>query len=78
MPIRKHRSEALNGYRFSMIMPDVTLVFRQVITVWNYDYIADIEIHQTGVISSSVCILYVYANQAFFVLSKIVLPHKSR
>ena len=37
-----------------MNLPDVVLVVRQMITVWNYDYIVDVEIHQTGVIKSQV------------------------
>ena len=37
-----------------MNLPDVVLVVRQMITVWNYDYIVDVELHQTGVIKSQV------------------------
>ncbi|XP_067929902.1 putative amine oxidase [copper-containing] [Watersipora subatra] len=49
-PLRRHYSY----YRFTMSMNDIVLVFRQIATVFNYDYVIDMEIHQTGVITYSI------------------------
>ena len=53
VPLRRHYS-TYRSEPFSMNLPDVVLVVRQIITIWNYDYIIDIEFHQTGVIKSQV------------------------
>jgi len=63
VPLRRHYSVDFFDYesfRFTMSMQNVVLVFRQILTVWNYDYIMDIEFHQSGVIKTSVSVCYIH------------------
>lgn len=56
VPMRHHYStEFFSGdYRFAFSMPDTVLVVRQILTLWNYDYILDYEFHQNGVVELKV------------------------
>lgn len=56
VPMRHHYSSDFFtwGYRYAFSMPDTVLVLRQILTVWNYDYIYDYEFHQNGVIEIKV------------------------
>ena len=53
VPLRRHYSANYQGsYRFAFSMPDSVLVVRQILTVVNYDYIYDLELHQNGVVNA--------------------------
>ena len=56
VPLRRHFSTDFFtwGYRYAFSMPDTVLVVRQMLTVWNYDYIFDYEFHQNGVVELKV------------------------
>lgn len=56
VPLRRHYSSSFFdwGYRYAFSMPDSVLVVRQIITVWNYDYLFDYEFHQNGAIEIKV------------------------
>ena len=55
VPLRRHyESDHKGGYSFAQGMPDVVLVFRQILAVWNYDYIVDTIFHQAGQIEVKV------------------------
>ena len=56
VPMRHHYSTEFytGGYRYAFSMPDTVLVVRQILTLWNYDYILDYEFHQNGVIELKV------------------------
>lgn len=56
VPLRRHYSTKFFewGYRYAFSMPDSVLIVRQIITVWNYDYVFDYEFHQNGMIEVKV------------------------
>lgn len=56
IPLHRHYSSSfLDGsYRYAFSMPDSVLIVRQILTLWNYDYIFDYEFHQNGVIELKV------------------------
>lgn len=56
IPLRRHYSTDFftAGYRYAFSMPDSVLIVRQILTVWNYDYVFDYEFHQNGVIELKV------------------------
>ena len=56
IPLRRHYSVKFYewGYRYAFSMPDSVLIVRQILTLWNYDYIFDYEFHQNGAIEVKV------------------------
>ena len=55
VPLRRHyQSNHEGGYFFTQGMPDNVLVFRQIVSVGNYDYVVDFMFHQAGQIEGKV------------------------
>ncbi|XP_067931672.1 diamine oxidase [copper-containing]-like [Watersipora subatra] len=56
IPLRHHYSTKFFewGYRYAFSMPDSVLIVRQIVNVWNYDYIFDYEFHQNGAVEVKV------------------------
>lgn len=56
VPMRRHFSADFTqwGYRYAFSMPDSVLIVRQILTIWNYDYILDYEFHQNGIVEAKV------------------------
>lgn len=54
VPLHRHYSSLFGNFRYGFSMPDSVLIVRQILTVWNYDYIFDYVFHQSGLIELKV------------------------
>ena len=54
IPLRRHTESSGRGYRYVQGIPDSVLIFRQILTVGNYEYIIDFMFHQAGQIEGKV------------------------
>ena len=55
VPLRRHyASDQKGGYRYIQGIPDSVLIFRHILSVYNYEYIIDFMFHQAGQIEGKI------------------------